>query len=103
MLRVLKSLDAQSDVLYIMDMKQPTTRENEMQKIERLPVGQSVKVWLEESAPYPAIGEVVLHDKGDNAVVVVFNFSEDHDLGGQELIAGEHLVEARHRNPWEIV
>lgn len=73
------------------------------EQIERLPVGQSVKIWLEDSAPYPAIGEVVLHDKGDNAVVVLFGFSEDHDLGGQELVVGEHLVEARNRNSWEII
>jgi hypothetical protein len=74
-----------------------------MQNIERLPEGQSVKVWMEECAPYPAIGEVVFYDAGDNAVCVLFGFSEDHDFGGEELIVGEHLVEARNRNPWEIV
>ncbi len=70
---------------------------------DRFPEGQSVKVWLEECAPYPAIGEVVFHDKGDNAVCVLFGFSEDHNLRGAELMVGEHLVEARERNPWEIV
>jgi hypothetical protein len=83
-----------------MDMRQTETEEAKMQEFGE---GQGVKVWLEECAPYPAIGEVVYHDLGDNAVCVLFGYSEDHDLSGEEVLVGEQLVEARQVNAWEVL